>query len=104
MKTYLCINFMSMSSPTDFIRTNYVFKINHMLMFSLAEDKFSGMLFLGHFSPYTFHPQITPQIAHIGPALCEQGKHLGLQPLAEDGAGHAGAREWQRLKVKIARN
>lgn len=50
---------MSMSSPTDFIRTTYVFKINHMLMFPPAEDKFSGKLFLEHFSPYI---NVLPQI------------------------------------------
>lgn len=59
MKTCLCIKFMSMSSPPDFIWTTYVFKINHRLMFSPAEDKFSGKLFLDHFSPYV---NVLPQI------------------------------------------
>lgn len=51
MKT-LCINFTSMSSPSDFIRTTNVFKINHMLIFSPAEDTFSRKMFLEYFSPY----------------------------------------------------
>lgn len=50
---------MSMSSAPDFIRATYVFKIDHMLMFSPAEDKFSGKLFLDHFSPYV---NVLPQI------------------------------------------
>lgn len=58
MKT-LCINFMSMSSPTDFIRTTNVFKIMHTLISSPAEDTFSGKLFLEHFSPYI---KVLPQM------------------------------------------
>lgn len=58
MKT-LCVNFMSMTSPTDFIRTTNVFKINHTLIFSPAEDTFSGKSFLEYFSPYI---KVLPQM------------------------------------------
>lgn len=55
----LFINFMSMSSPTDFIRPTNVFKINHTLIFSPTKDTFSGKMFLEHFSPYI---KILPQM------------------------------------------
>lgn len=58
MKT-LCVNFMSMSSPTDFIRATNVLEINHTLIFSSAEDTFSGKSLLEHFSLYI---KVLPQM------------------------------------------